>query len=320
MKSALHAGDRKTMKFDAGKLFGVKAFEGVMLDGYAEPGPNTPKRNGYKWTQETLTAFVAAHLGNKNLYLVGPQGCGKTAGVVDFYAALNYEVYRQQHFEGMEAEDPLYNTRIVDGETVEEPGPLWLAALRGGVYLADELPNGNAYMNIVYNSILEPCRELRLTRMGGMRVPVSPMFRFVATGNTGLEEGNSSGLYVGAQRQNAALGDRFVVWRCDYPPMDVEAGILLEKVQGLEKEEAQAFCLMAEFLRNNYKAVPQKYPLPCSTRTLIDCAEMALLANDVTFGIKMTMLNKLEAPEHIEVLKEAYEKAFGEAAKRIPLL
>ncbi len=316
---------RSIKKFDAGALFGVKEFNGVLLDGYSEPGMYTPKHEGYVWTMEMLTPLVAAHLLGKNLYVVGPNGCGKTVAIESFYGALNYNVRRLQHYQEMDPEAAIYSTTLESGEAgpelVREPGPLPLALENGDVFLADELPNGPASGNIVYNSVLEPSRELRLTYGGGIKVKANPMFRFVATGNTGLTAGNTDGLYAGATRQNAALEDRFVVAKASYPDLKHEVGILMQKVPDLDEElEATPLVRMAGFLRNAYMGEPQTYPLAVSTRALIDCAEMALMAGSVEFGIRMTMLNKLSYQEHIEVLQKAYEKAFGEYATKHPLV
>lgn len=241
-----------------------------------------------------------------------------------FYGALNYNVRRLQHYQDMDPEAAVYSTSLESGETgpelVREPGPLPLALKNGDVFLADELPNGPAAGNIIYNPVLEPSRELRLTYSGGAKVPSHPMFRFVATGNTGLTAGNTDGLFAGAVRQNAALEDRFIVMKWDYLPLSEEVKILCDRVPDLDKKEAEALCRMAGFLRNAYSGEPQTYPLAVSTRALIDCAKLAVMGGSAVFGIRLTMLNKLTYQEHIEVLQKAYEKAMGDYARKHPLV
>ncbi|WP_022655831.1 CbbQ/NirQ/NorQ C-terminal domain-containing protein [uncultured Desulfovibrio sp.] len=61
------------------------------------------------------------------------------------------------------------------------------------------------------------------------------LFRFAATANTN-GGGDETGLYQGAQRQNLAFADRFILCEVGYPEPAVEEKLLHQRFPGLPKK------------------------------------------------------------------------------------
>jgi len=154
--------------------------------------------------------------------IVGPPGVGKTL-LCRYYAARTGRSFywvtmdestRPSHLIGT------FNPAVVlsRGWCIEafEPGPLTLAMVEGGVFVANELNRASEYTQ---NALLEPLEERSyyIPHLG--RVRASDGFFFVATMNPRE--------LAGVHRLSEALRDRIHVWiSLGYPDREVELEIV----------------------------------------------------------------------------------------------
>ncbi len=154
--------------------------------------------------------------------IVGPPGVGKTllcryyamTTKRSFYWVTLDEFTKPVHLIGT------FNPSIVlnKGWCLEafEPGPLILAMIEGGVFVANEL---NRASEFTQNTFLEPLEERSyyIPHLG--RIVADDRFFFIATMNP--QE------LAGVHRLSEALMDRIHVWiKLDYPPKELEFEII----------------------------------------------------------------------------------------------
>jgi cobaltochelatase CobS len=121
------------------------------------------------------------------------------------------------------------------------------------------------------------------TRMSGADV-VEPheFFRMASTGNTALG-GDSTGLYIGAHRQDIALADRAMFVEVKYLPSDQEKLLLGRVAPKLPKQMRDAMVDLANDIRAAYMGSSDSsdaLPVTMSTRTLTDWAKLTHLLGD----------------------------------------
>ncbi len=173
--------------------------------------------------RDAYEAMLDAH--NAGLYagLIGPVGSGKTALCRKFARDL------QRPFEWVTFSDLVRPANLIGsfdptlvfkyGYSPEAfvPGPFTLAALQGGVFLANELNRGDEY---VLNTMLDALEERRLY-IPALRswYRVSKDFYLIAAMNPTENRGT--------RRLSSAIRDRIKVWiRLEYPNRATELKIV----------------------------------------------------------------------------------------------
>lgn len=144
---------------------------------------------------------------NTEVFLVGPSGSGKTAGVKCLSKAFNLKFYCQS----MSQQTPVsFLLGFVDA-TGKCTRTLFRDAYEfGGVYLMDEIDNGNPNTIAVMNAAIGNSSCSFPDKM----VERNKDFRFICAGNTfGL---GATRDYVGRCQLDAATLDRFVTLEWDY--------------------------------------------------------------------------------------------------------
>lgn len=172
---------------------------------------------------ESYHAMLDAY--NAGLYsgLIGPVGTGKTALCRKFAQDLQRPFYwvtfsdlvRPSNLIG--SFDPTLVFKF--GYSVEAfvPGPFTLAALEGGIFLANELNRGDEY---VLNTLLDALEEKKLY-IPALRswYQVDEKFYFIAAMNPSEMRGT--------RKLPSAVQDRIKVWvRMEYPSKNIEHKII----------------------------------------------------------------------------------------------
>lgn len=248
----------------------------------------------YKKAYELLDDAVSAKL---TPIIIGPPGVGKSLLARKFaydtqrpfYELFFDELMSPSHLVGS------FNPAVLvsKGYCMEafEPGPLLLAMVGGGVFVAQELNRASEFCQ---NSFLEPLEEktLYIPRLGKIRA--SDNFVFIAVANP-YE-------FSGAHRISEALRDRLHVWiSLSYPDRETELKIISANTpeNKLSYEVMQKIHKIIEQSRQN-----EEFSKSVSIRTGISIAriasryaEMDLLTDDVLVDI-------------------AYETLLGSAAER----
>lgn len=213
----------KYVMLDAGEVFSGRK-SGTPVAGYDAPSERTPcLRPNYltpAWMRDVILWFVH---GDEPLYVTGPTGCGKTSGVKQVAAMLNYPVYEITGHNRLETPELAGHFALRGGDTVWVDGPLTLAMRTGGLFLFNEIdlcePSTLAGLNTVLDG-----SPLTIADTAEV-VAAAPGFRFVATANTN-GGGDDGGLYAGALRQNAAFQNRFLHVMADYLAPDQEKRLI----------------------------------------------------------------------------------------------
>lgn len=211
-------------KLDAGQVFSGRK-SGVMVGGFDQPSERTPRlRPNYiapAWMREVIMWFI--HGDGEPLYISGPTGAGKTQGVKQAAAMLNYPVYEITGHNRLETPELVGHFALRNGSTEWVDGPLTLAMRRGGLFLLNEIDLLEPSTATGLNSILDGS-PLCIADTAEVVEPADG-FRFVGTANTN-GSGDANGLYVGTLRQNAAFQNRFLHVEASYLAAEQERVLL----------------------------------------------------------------------------------------------
>lgn len=149
------------------------------------------------------------------LFIAGPTGCGKTSGVMEVAARLQWPVESVTLSQRSEVSDLIGCHTLVNGSLKFSYGPLTRAMLYGHILLLNEIdlmPPGEL---AALNDVLEG-RNLTISANHGEVIVPHPFFRVVATANSkGM--GDESGAYHGVKLQNQAFLDRWRFCEVGYP-------------------------------------------------------------------------------------------------------
>lgn len=271
-------------------LFGInggKTYPGV------EPSEFTPAASSDYIFQEELLLLLLSWLDGsgpkgKNLSLYGPQGAGKTSGIFETAARTGHEVF---HFSGADSGEgaTLLGKVILKQGTMEfDPGPLLLAAIRGGILLIDEVdllpPAESAMLNIALDGRPIPVPD----GIGGEKyITPKPGFRVAVTSNTG-GAGDTDRRYAGAKRQHGGFLDRFRSFQVSYMKPDQELTILAKLVPTLDGTIMKTMVETSEEVRRLF--TNGELGVTLSTRTLHQWA-----LDYLRFGASSSLADPLKA-------------------------
>lgn len=292
------------VQLDAGTVFSGQP-SGVPVNGYAAACLYTPTVDPDYAFQESARDIVCWFLyGSDALYLTGPTGCGKTSGIKQISARLNYPVFEVTGHGRLELADLLGHLTVRQGTMEFEYGPLSLAMRYGGLLLFNELDLASPDIAAGLNTILDGS-PLCLAENGGELIAPHPMFRFAATGNTN-GSGDESGLYSGTLRQNLAFLDRFTVCEVDYPSEETEIALLTRKFPDLPFSVCSIMVSYANEIRKLFvggSGVAQQIEVTFSTRSLIRWADLTVRYRNL-------------ANKGIQPIRYALDRALGFRASR----
>lgn len=221
-----------SVKGKVADLFGIKTGAQVSI---CEPSDEekvfVPEVNpdfvfGKDFLQSVLPFLTAPH--GDALWVYGPTGSGKTEGILQTAARLNWPVAVINCSDSTEMEDEIGSIGFIvkDGhtESIFNEGALLKAVRNGWIVLFNEYDLLKPAQAAFVNDIIEG-RPLTVKANGGEQVRPHPMFRLIVTANSN-GYGDMSGLYRGVRQQNLAALDRFRSVKVDYPSAEVEKMIL----------------------------------------------------------------------------------------------
>jgi MoxR-like ATPase len=248
--------------------------------------------------QELARIEALSRLQPRNVMLVGPRGCGKTALFHYFVEHFSRKVWIKMPCSVILDPDEWYGTAgLVAGETAYHPSRFVEAVEtpRAAILLDDW---GRAISPKVMNGLVGLLDDTsRRQYIPGLRreVKLAPEVVFFATYNVGMGEG-----YIGSDPIDAALCDRFRVIRVDFPSPSVEARIATD--YGLEEEQADKLVELVCLLRGR--------GIEISTRQLIQIAESRSMGATWADSIRYTCLHQpgsqasTRATEVLQILQE----------------
>lgn len=226
---------------------------------------------------------VNAYLSQPNndaLFITGPKGSGKTSGVTQMAARLNWPVQEVTCHARMETADLVgFHTLMskAPGEAPEmtfQHGPLAVAMRDGHILLLNEVDFLDPGELSGLNDVLEG-RPLVIPQNGGEVIKPHANFRVIATGNS-VGNGDPGG-YDGIVAQNDAAMDRYRVTEVTYPEPAVEKQIIMAKSPKLAEPLVEAMVKIANDIRYvNETGETTQLNLSMSTRVLDRWAHLTM--------------------------------------------
>lgn len=209
------------------------------------------------------------------LFIAGPTGCGKTSGVMEVAARLQWPVESVTLSQRSEVSDLIGCHTLVNGSLKFSYGPLTRAMLYGHILLLNEIdlmPPGEL---AALNDVLEG-RNLTISANHGEVIVPHPFFRVVATANSkGM--GDESGAYHGVKLQNQAFLDRWRFCEVGYPTQAQERLMLTRACPNLNPDFVDGILRFTHEVRSCYGGEEPNVKL----LRRLEQAELRLLAHSV---------------------------------------
>lgn len=166
--------------------------------------PNQPKVIKTKSYRELEELIHPDH--PLNIYISGETGLGKSTAVFAIGQKFNKPVIRVNMSGATDLDDLIGGIRIVDGNTIFDPGPVAIAMELGAILLLDECDAGKPQVLIDLHPVLE--KKGVLAKKARKMIYPSKGFCVIATGNS-KGVGDETGKYIGVNNMNHAFLQRF---------------------------------------------------------------------------------------------------------------
>jgi cobaltochelatase CobS len=297
------------------KKFGLEPLE--------EKTPLTPElKPGYNYPPSQLLEIVGFFVmsthseSTRGMKLQGPKGCGKTAMVEQFHAAMNYPLIIPAISAQTELDDLLGKLTPTESGWRRTAGPLQAAGQGGYSIFFDEYNVLNSGTITALNRAIEGGRiDIPET---GESILFKNGFRVFAACNP-----NDKSLgYFGRNAEDASNKDRFWSVKFDYPKPDEETPIIEAILQShMAKENAAEFAPrfveIANRIRKQYMGNNESggaLDVTMSTRALKCWVHSFCIfgasKNPYLFGLERTLLNDA-SPESRTAIINIVEDVLG---------
>ena len=318
----------KPTELDAGLVFsGQKS--GLTVTGFDAPSPYTPTIDpSYRFHESARDVIVWYRMEKPEpLYVFGPTGCGKSSLLRQLAARLNYPVFEVTWHDRLEVDDLIGHLTLRNGAMEFEDGPLTLAMRTGGLFILNEIDLCSPATLAGLNTILDGA-PLCISANGGELVKPELSFRFAATANTS-GSGDGLGVYQGAQRQNLAFLDRFLMLEVGYADSKTETDLLTSRFPALSPKVITDMVAFANEVRKLFMAEPtadspvtQACEVTFSTRTLLRWADLTIRYEPLAMYGEVPILYALDralgfraCPETRAMLRELAQRIFNITTK-----
>ena len=318
-------GQPVATSFPVAHTFGVKAPATLRVAGFDRPGPLTPAAHtDYRFRSRCLSDLLAWYRSRcsgqtpDGLWITGPMGAGKSSLVIETAARLNLNLIQVTARRRLELADLIGHLTVLGGDVLFQDGPLTTALRQGWWLLINEVDLIDPGELAGLNTLLDG-GPLVLAENSGEVVPAAPGFGVICTANT-AGNGDRDGLYLGSQRMNAALMDRFMLLTVDYPSPADEQAVLAQRYPKLPEPLRDNMIEVANEVRRLFRGEAGDTALPAieltfSTRTLMRWAGLALCFRDapqpLSYALDRALLYRAE-PETRAAIHGIVQRVFGE--------
>lgn len=315
-------------RFQLNTLFDLSEIpDAVQITGYVDDtNPYIPKKDpAYRFRKDFIRDVrnFLQNPGGDGLFITGPTGSGKTSGITQMAARLNWPVQQITANARLELADLVGFHALTASAPGEVPsmkfqyGPLAIAMREGHILLINEIDLADPAEMAGLNDILEG-RPLVIAQNGGEIIHPHPMFRIVVTGNS-VGSGDSTGLYQGIMMQNLASMDRYRFIVVDYADPAVEKEILDKAVPKLPLPIKEGVIRIANDVRKLFvgnAADGQPLSITMSTRTLVRWCKLTVqfrgAPNALEFALNQALLIRA-IPEDREAILRIAKDVFGDS-------
>lgn len=243
-------------------------------DGRVDPNqPKIVKTQSYKELEELIHPDYPM-----NIYISGQTGLGKSTAVLAIAKRFNIPVIRVNLSAGTDIDDLIGGIRIVDGNTIFEPGPVAIGMELGAILLLDEVDAGNPKVLIELHPVLE--KKGVLAKKARKMIYPKKGFCVIATGNT-KGVGDDTGKYIGVNNLNHAFLQRFGASIEFMPPTKSEMMTMMENdMPSLAHSINKNLCMWYEHVLSSHSSgAIDEYINP---RKLLDIGKVCLILNAKT--------------------------------------
>jgi cobaltochelatase CobS len=257
----------------------------------------------FAWPDET-TELEKALLADKNIFLSGPTGCGKTQIFVRLCKKHGKEYERINMDGDISKSDFVGDWVLQSAEGAPEmkfvDGILPVCMEKGSKLIIDELDAAPQEVLFTLQAVLEGAPLVNTKT--GKRIVAKAGFAVLATANT-VGKGDMSTLYAGTRLLNEATLDRFhYILRMDYPKPAVEAKIM-QQVTGCGNAWAKQIAKLAESVRKMAKdgAIFSTF----SVRKSLNFASAVMDGVDGKFAFRATILDRMSEEDAVKISESA---------------
>src|SRR6201996_835518 len=314
MTETLDPASQPDTTVDAAALFGIQTK--MKVPAFRQASEHVPERDeAYRFDRDTTLAILAGFAFNRRVMIQGYHGTGKSTHIEQVASRLNWPCIRINLDSHISRIDLIGKDAIVlrEGMQVTEfrEGILPWALQHPTALVFDEYDAGRPDVMFVIQRVLEVEGKLTLLDQNKIIRP-HPAFRLFSTANTvGL--GDTTGLYHGTQQINQGQMDRWnIVATLNYLDHDAEVAIVLSKMPGYDsptgRRTISAMVALADLTRAGF--INGDISTVMSPRTVMTWAENARIFGDLSFGFRLTFLNKCDEMERATVA-EYYQRCFG---------
>lgn len=269
----------------------------------------------YRFNPAVTLALLAGFSRDRRVMVQGLHGTGKSSHIEQVAARLNWPCVRVNLDGHVSRLDLVGKDAVVlrDGQQVTEfqEGIVPWSLQRPMALIFDEYDAGRPDVMFVIQRILE--RDGKFTLMDQNRVlQPNPYFRLFATANT-VGQGNSNGMYHGAQRLNHAQIDRWnIVVALNYLAREEEVAIVTSRMPQFADTVGQkminAMVAVADLTRKGFRVGDLSTLM--SPRTVITWAENMDIFRDPGLAFKLSFVNKCDESER-PIVAEYFQRCFN---------
>ena len=234
----------------------------------------------YQPIGQECAVFESAHKLNMPLLLKGPTGCGKTRFISHMAERLGLPLHTVSCHDDLTAADLTGRYLLKGGETVWVDGPLTRAVREGGICYLDEVVEARKDVTVVLHPLTDDRRILPLDRTNEtLHAPDN--FMLVVSFNPGYQNILKS--------LKPSTRQRFVALEFDFPPPDLETGIVARE-SGLDEGFSRQLVRLAGKLR---ELRGQDLEEGASTRLVIYCASLIAAGMKPELAVNVALIEPL---------------------------